>query len=104
MSLYLIAHLKVKYGHLADAAEQLAKFPALFKPYGWALLASYHPVIGDFSEIIDIWEIPDANAVPNALAAAAEGRIPGFSEIFGAFREHVESEVLSVCAKFPFSP
>lgn len=104
MSLYLVARLTVKYGHMAEAAEQIAKFVPLLKPFGWKLLGSYHPVIGDFSEIIDIWEVPNADAVPKALAAMFSGEIEGWSEIFTAFREHVESEHLSVCAKFPFSP
>lgn len=104
MSLYLVARLEVKYGHMAEAAEILAKFVPLLKPYGWTLLGSYHPVIGNFSEIIDIWEVPDANAVPKALEAMGSGAIEGWGEIFMAFREHVESEHLSVCAKFPFSP
>jgi hypothetical protein len=102
MSLYLIAKLKVKYGHVAEAGEILAKFVPIFEPLGWKLLGSFHPLIGDFSEITDIWEVADANVVPNALAAVAEN--PEFHKVFAEFREVVESEVLSVCAKFPFSP
>lgn len=104
MSLYLVARLHVKYGHMAEAAEQLAKFVPLLKPYGWKLVASYHPVIGDFREILDIWEVPDANAVPKALADLGTGANKEWDAVFAAFREHVESEQLSVCAKFPFSP
>ena len=104
MSLFLIARVKVKYGHMVEAANILAKMVPLIEPHGWKLLGSYHPVIGDFSEIIDIWEVADANAVPKALEEMAAGDIPGFGELFMAFREHVESEMLQVCAKFPFSP
>ena len=104
MSLYLVARLTVKYGHMAQAAEQLAKMVPLLKPFGWKLLGSYHPVIGNFSEIIDVWEVPDADAVPRAIDAMGKGEIEGWDKIFSAFSEHVESEHLSVCAKFPFSP
>jgi len=104
MALYLVARLKVKYGYMAEAAEQLAKFPPILEPYGWKLLASMHPVIGDFSEIVDIWEVPDANAVPSALAAMGSGQDRAWQAVFGEFRKYVESEHLCVCAKFPFSP
>jgi len=104
MALYLVARLTVKYGHMAEAAEQLAKFVPILKPYGWKLLASMHPVIGNFSEIVDIWEVPDANAVPNALAALASDEDKAWQAVFNEFRKHVETEHLSVCAKFPFSP
>lgn len=104
MDLYLIARLRVKYGHVAEAAEQLAKFVPILKPYGWTLLGAFHPVIGDFSEITDIWAIPSADAVTRVLEAASTGEIPGFSEVFLALREHVESETLSVCTTLPFSP
>ena len=104
MALYLVARLRVKYGYMAEAAEQLAKFVPILKPYGWTLLASMHPVIGDFSEIIDIWEVPDANAVPNALAAMGSGEDKAWQAVFSEFRKYVDSEHLSVCAKFPFSP
>jgi len=104
MDLYLIARLRVKYGHVAEAAEQLAKFVPILKPYGWTLLGAFHPVIGDFSEITDIWAIPSADAVTRVLEAAGRGEIPGFSEVFLALREYVESETLSVCTTLPFSP
>jgi hypothetical protein len=104
MSLYLVARLEVKYGYMAEAAEQLAKFVPVLKPYGWKLLASMHPLVGNFSEIIDIWEVPDADAVPKALAALGSGEDKEWAAVFAEFRKYVQSEHLQICAKFPFSP
>lgn len=104
MSYYLIARLKVKYGHMAEAAAGIAKFAEILKPHGWKLLGSYHPIIGDFMEITDIWEVPDAETVPKALAVLGAGTDKVWESVFAEFRNHVEAEQLSLCAKFPFSP
>jgi len=104
MALYLVARLTVKYGCMAEAAEQLAKFVPVLERYGWKLLASMHPVIGNFCEIIDVWEVPDGNAVPNALAAIGSGKDKAWDAVFNEFKKYIETEHLSLCAKFPFSP
>lgn len=102
MSLYLVAKIKVKYGYLNEACEILKDFVPLLEPHGWKLIAAYTPFIGEFAEIYDIWEVPDANAVPNAIAGVSTN--PKWHEVFNRWREVCESENLSVCAKLPYSP
>lgn len=102
MSVYLVARVKVKYGHMAEAAEHLEKFVEILKPRKWKLLHSFYPLTGDFNEITDIWEVPDANAVTDALASMASDK--EWMAVFNEWREHVAEEHLSICGKMPFSP
>lgn len=102
MAVYLVARLKVKYGHMAEASEQLGQLVELLKPRRWKLLHSFYPFTGDVSEITDIWEVPDANTVTEAIAGM--GTDPEFSAVFMKWRDHVEYEHLSICGKMPFSP
>lgn len=102
MSMFLIARLGVQYGQVAQAAEILAEIVPIAERNGWKLLAAYQTVIGDFSEIIDIWEVPDANIVPRTLSHMFAD--PGFTPVFDRFRKVIRSEHLSLHTKLPFSP
>ncbi|MCS0631228.1 hypothetical protein NX786_17990 [Telluria mixta] len=97
MSMYLVAELKIKYGHVEEAVGIVKEIASYMEPQGWKLLATYTPLIGHFCHLYDIWEVPDANAVPNALLTLAGDK--GWEDVFTRWSKVCESEHLSVCAK-----
>jgi hypothetical protein len=101
MSVYLIARVKVKYGHANEAAQIIEKFAEVLKPYKWKLLHSFYPLAGDLREITDIWEVPDANAVTDALSDMPNNK--EWLSYFEQFKEHAEEETLSIVGQYPFS-
>ena len=101
-SVYLYAKVQLKYGKMAEFNETMAVVVPLMEEKGWKLVGAWSPIFGDIHEVHDIWEVPDANAVPATLAQLAEDA--GFAEHFAALSEQIDREVLSLVVKTPFSP
>ena len=101
-SVYLHAKVQLKYGRLPEFNETMAAVVPLMEAKGWKLVGSWSPIFGDIHEVHDLWEVPDANAVPATLAELAEDA--GFGEHFAALSDQIDREVLSLVAKTPFSP
>jgi hypothetical protein len=102
MPVYLLATLKAKYGQLDRFSEVMKALVPVMEAQGWKLIGAYQAIIGDLTQVVDLWELPDANAVGAGLAAAAAGA--GFEEIAAVLAEVVEDEVLQVMAKTSYSP
>jgi hypothetical protein len=103
MTTYLIARLKVRYGQAALFEELFAPLVPVMEERGWKLHAAYHTLIGDLNEIIDVWEIPDASAVPTAMLDAATSS-PILQEIAPRLAEVIVDEHLSVVSETAYSP
>lgn len=100
--LYLYARIKLRYGKLSEFSETMTALIPMVERHGWKLIASWCTVIGDINEVHDVWQIEDANTIPETMAAfAAEA---GFPEHMQALTEQVESEVFSLVTKTSFSP
>lgn len=102
MPTYAVARIHVHYGKLPQFIAAMEKLVPLMAESGWRLESSFQTIIGNFHEVYDIWEIPDANSVGESLAVA--GADPRFPEIGALLTEAIESETLTVVAKLPFSP
>ena len=100
--MYLYAKVRLKYGKLLEFNETMAAVVPLMEQKGWKLVGAWTTIFGDIHEVHDIWEVPDANAVPATLAELAAD--DGFGEHFAALTEQIDREVLSLVAKTPFSP
>jgi hypothetical protein len=102
MSMYLVARLGAKYGHLQRATELLSDIVRFAERRGWKLLVAYQNTVGDLNEIIDIWEVPDANCVTEGLAGVFGD--PEFAPAFAELREVILYERLSLHSRLPYSP
>jgi NIPSNAP len=102
MAVFVLATMKVKYGQLPRLSEAMAKLVPIMEERGWRLLGAYSPVVGDLTQVVDLWELPDANAVGEGLFAALGHE--GYPEIAAVLSDVVETEVLQVVAKTPYSP
>ncbi|AWH93089.1 hypothetical protein A6035_13930 [Dietzia lutea] len=95
--------MQVKYGSVPRFAEIMENFVVpIFEEQGWRLIASYRNVIGPLTEVLDFWEVEDANAVTEARERASEH--PDFVKLAPQLAECVVAEELTLLTKMPFSP
>jgi hypothetical protein len=99
---YVYANVKVRYGALPAFYEEMVTVKRVMEANGWKLIGAYSTVIGDLHEVHDLWEVPDANAVGAAFAAAYQES--EFVEAATGIAAVAEREVLSLCEKTPYSP
>src|SRR5829696_9687323 len=71
MPAYCVARIVIRYGKVAEFIDAMQRLVPIMEEQGWKLVASYQTVIGNIHEALDIWELPDANAVGVGLAGAA---------------------------------
>ena len=97
-STYLFAHITLKPGKVARFREVLGEVAPLFEKHGgWKLQGCYLQADGAETTVIDVWEIPNADAVQPTLAAAPED--PAFQRLLPQIQECVESETLQVMTR-----
>jgi hypothetical protein len=99
---YVYANVKVKYGQLPAFFEEMVTVKRIMEQHGWTLVGAWSTLIGDLHEVHDLWEVADANTVPNAFAAAYEDA--AFVQALGQISTIADREVLSLVAKTPYSP
>ena len=79
---YVYANVKVKYGQLPAFYEPMVTIKRVMEENGWKLVGAWSTLIGDIHEVHDLWEVDDANTVPNGFAGAFED--PEFAAAVGA--------------------
>jgi hypothetical protein len=99
---YVYANVKVKYGQLAAFYDSMTTIKRVMENHGWKLVGAWSTLIGDLHEVHDLWEVNDANTVPNAYAAAYED--PDFVAAAAQLSAIADREVLSLVTKTPYSP
>ncbi len=99
-STYLFAHIKLKPGTIKKFTAALGEVAPLFEKHGgWKLQACFLEDDGGEDTVIDVWEIPNAEAVEKNLAAAPNDL--AFQELRPRFGECVETETLHVMNRQP---
>jgi hypothetical protein len=92
---YLQASIKLHAGKLPDFISLLNKLTPVVAKHGWKLVGSYASVVGRLNTVVDLWELPSANAVEAALGD------PELQKFGSQISEIVEDEVLAVLNKLP---
>jgi hypothetical protein len=59
--------VKLHPGKLQDFKARLAVVMPIQAKHGWKLIGCFSSVSGDLNTVIDLWELPDANALQSAL-------------------------------------
>ncbi len=96
---FMFAHIKLRPGKVQKFTEMLSGITPLVEKHGWKLHGSYFNVIGRLNTVVDVWEIPDANAVQTTLEIASQD--PEFQKWIPVIEECVEDETLQVMTKLP---
>jgi hypothetical protein len=101
--LILHATLKLKHGAgIERFVEAKAKQVPVLESYGWKMRGGYAAVIGRVYTVVNIWEVPGADAF---LESAAKWRTTPEGQAFRAVTaEVVEEEVVSLMRALPYSP
>lgn len=99
---YLHATLKLKIGEYDRFCESMAKQIPVLEGLGWKLVGGWVTLIGQVQTIIDIWEIPDANAFFDVTEKWKE--TAAYKEFKAITAEVLEEEMLTMVKKVPYSP
>ena len=92
---YMTASIKLHHGKLQDFMELIGDIKPLLAKHGWKLVGSYASIVGRLNTVMDLWELPDPNAVEKALLD------PGFQTFVPRIKEIVEDETLAIVTKLP---
>jgi hypothetical protein len=102
MSVYLHVTLHIRPGRLGRFVATLQAIRPIVEAQGWQLLGAWTTVVGRLNVVVDLWRLPDANAVPTAIGALLASA--GWPELERELAECVEQETLQLMAPLPFSP
>jgi NIPSNAP len=93
---YLTAQIKLYPGKLPAFIELINKLaPTILKKHNWKLVGSFATIAGRLNTVMDLWELPNPNALEAALAD------PEFQKHAAEIASIVEDEVLSMSTKLP---
>jgi len=97
---YMFAHIKLRPGKVQKFTEMIGELASVVEKHGgWKLQGSYFNTIGRLNTVIDVWELPDANAVQTTLELASQD--PKFQKFVPVIEECIEDEVLQLMTKLP---
>jgi hypothetical protein len=92
---YMTASIKLHPGKLPDFIALINKLTPIVARHGWKLVGSYASIVGRLNTVLDLWELPEPNAVEKAMSD------PELQKFAPLIREIVEDEVLSIMTKLP---
>lgn len=98
---FLLARVTVKYGKAMEFNALMGELRPHAERHGWRLVGSYRSIIGELTEILDVWQVPDANAVIE-LRANLQAE-PETIDLARRLSEIVTSEELTLADQLPFS-
>ena len=91
----MTASIKLRAGKLPDFISLINEVPPVVAKHGWKLVGSYASVVGRLNTVLDLWELPEPNAVEKAFAD------PALQKFGPRIAEIIEDEVLSFLTKLP---
>lgn len=60
---YFHAYMKVKAGKIDEFRALLGQVTPIVAKHGWKLVGSFQSIAGSVDTVVDLWELPDANAL-----------------------------------------
>jgi hypothetical protein len=102
--IYLQARVQLKYGKLGEFMKQMETIVPMLESKGWKLIGSWHTLVGNLAEVVDLWEVDDANHVAMEIIDQVNGVDQAFSAAYPALFDLIDVETLSLMRKTTFSP
>jgi hypothetical protein len=97
---YMFANIKLRPGKLQKFTEMIGTLASVLEEKGgWKLHGSYFNSIGRMNTVVDVWEMPDANAVQSTLELASQD--PTFQKLIPVIEECIEDETIQLMTKLP---
>jgi hypothetical protein len=100
--LHILSTIKIRPGKLPQFCEFMPRLVQFMERQDWRLLGAWTHLGGRINVVIDLWQIPDANALPRALGVlmvAAE-----WPEMSRELAEYVEDEAIQLMSSLPYDP
>lgn len=101
-TLFVLSTIKIRPGKMPEFCELMPRLIPIMETYGWRLLGALTNLGGRINVVADLWQIPDANALPGGLVALMS--VGEWPEISRALGEYVEDEVIQLMSRLPFDP
>ena len=89
----MTASIKLHPGKLPDFIALINEVTPVVAKHGWKLAGSYVSVIGRLNTVLDLWELPEPNAVVKAMRDLHQFR--------ARIAAIVEDEVVTMLTKLP---
>ncbi len=102
MTYYVRTKVVLKLGSNAGYNAMMAKLTPIMAQHGWNLILGLQPLIGDFTEMLHIWEVAEFDDIRGALVVCASD--PAVIAILAPMPELLQTEILDVMVKTPYSP
>lgn len=94
--------LKIRYGKIAQFHEAMSHVvPVMENVYGWKLIGAWDMLVGRLFTVIDLWQIPDANAIQCVAGAYSH---PDIVPWVPTLMECIEEESFQLLVPAPYSP
>ncbi|MBK9178083.1 MAG: NIPSNAP family protein [Acidimicrobiales bacterium] len=91
---FLHVTLKIRQGMMGRFDAVLAEMVPALEEAGWRLVGAWTTTVGRLNTVIDLWELPDADAVESVLAAVSGH--PDFGRWYAELSAVTEDEVLAL--------
>ena len=89
----MTASIKLHPGKLPDFIALINEVTPVVAKHGWKLMGSYASVVGRLNAVLDLWELPEPNAVVKAM--------PELHQFRTRIAAIVEDEVVTIMTKLP---
>ncbi|MDP9084529.1 MAG: NIPSNAP family protein [Pseudomonadota bacterium] len=99
---HFMATVKIRPGKMLQFSELMPRIVAVMEQHGWRLLGAWTTIVGRLNVVTDLWQIPDANALPSGFGALMMAH--DWPDIDNSLAECVEDEVLQIMVRAPFDP
>ena len=100
--IHFMATIKIRPGKMLEFSALMPRIIAVMEQQGWRLLGAWTTLVGRLNVVIDLWQIPDANALPSGFGALMMSH--DWPDIAHSLAECVEDEVLQLLIRAPFDP
>jgi hypothetical protein len=101
-TIYFMARIRLKYGTLNRWYAIMPKMQSQFEAHGWKLQLALANVVGTVTEIVHVWEVPDANNVWGTLQAVRSSE--ALAEVAPELLDILLNEETQLKVKTPYSP
>jgi len=102
MPYYIHTVVTLKLGEIEAYSEMMAKLTPYMARNGWKLILGLQPFVGDFTELLHVWEVERFEDVERGLLACQTD--PEAWEILAPMPKLLHNEALKIMAKTSYSP
>lgn len=102
MAYYVRTKVVLKLGSGPGYNAMMERLTPVMATLGWRLILGLQPMIGDFTELLHVWEVKEFDDIRGALAACAGD--PQVQAILAPMPELLQTEIIDVMVKTPYSP